>query len=134
ESLAGECDCVESFGEFALRLGVKGIADVPECFGLLGGGIDQCGMAVAEDSSAESGEEVDVTFACGIPQQRAFAAGHDDGQARVVSNQNIFSSLDDRCHVRHFLCLRLSSKARWASIHRCKDKSMHFEGQAYATA
>src|SRR5258706_6254776 len=95
-------------------------------------------MAVAEDCAAEAGEEIDVALAGGIPEERAFAAGHDDGDAGVVTNQNIFSSLDQSCHVGHFLCLTLSNKDRPASIHTSgvgqqKIERLQIEAQAYSS-
>jgi hypothetical protein len=94
EGLAGEGGFVEALGDFDLRLGVKSVADMPEFFGLLHDGFGQSGMTVAEDGAAESSEEIDVALAGGIPEEGALAARHDDGEAGVISNQNIFSALD----------------------------------------
>src|SRR5207245_11442533 len=99
EGLAGECGFVEALGDFDLRLGIEGVADMPEFFGLLSGGFDQSGMAVTEDCPAEAGEEIDVAFAGGIPEERALAASDGDGNARVVTNQKIFFSLDESLHI-----------------------------------
>ena len=86
--LAGEGETIQSLGELDLRLGVKGVADVPEFFHLGSRGGDQVGMAMAENRPAEAGEEIEILFSVGIPKVGAAAADHDDGLAGVIADQD----------------------------------------------
>ena len=47
---------IEMFGEFDLRLGVKGVADVPQLFRLFTRRRNQGRMTVAQNRSAKPGE------------------------------------------------------------------------------
>ncbi len=67
EGLAAKADLAEALGVLDLGLVVIDVADVPEVLGLLLSGFDEGGMAMAQDSAAEAGEEVEIFFAVGIP-------------------------------------------------------------------
>ncbi len=95
EGLAFEGGAVESFGEFDLRLGVPGVTDVPETVHLSIGGIDEGWMAVTKNSPTEAGEEIEIVVAIGVPEIGALAASHDDGLARVVSDEDVIGLIDD---------------------------------------
>jgi len=101
EGFAGEGEAVHAFGDFDLGFGVIGVSDMPEfmCLGI--GGVDEGGVAVAENGGAEACEEVDVASAVGVEEERTFAAGHDDGLSGVVLDQDIAGAIEDLLSLGH---------------------------------
>ena len=58
---------------------------------------------LAKNRAAESGKEIDVLIAIRVPEQRSFAAVHDDWDARVVADQDVVRALQDILRVlSHF--------------------------------
>ena len=92
---------VQALGEFDLGLSMETISDVPELFGLVGRGLDEGGMTMAKNRAAETGEEIEVAFVIGIPDETAFAAGHDHRLPRVVVNKNLIGPLQNFLGLGH---------------------------------
>ena len=93
--LPGEGEFVEPLGQFDLRLGVKGISDVPELVRLVCRGFDECRMAMPEHAPAKPGEEIEIPLAVGVVHPGAFAALHHDGKTGVVSHEDASATIDD---------------------------------------
>src|SRR5207245_11188240 len=92
-------------------------------FVLACGGVHEGGMGRDEDGTAEAGEEIDVAFDGDIPEERALAASDGDGNARVVANQKIFSSLDEGCHIGHFWALSFRERQSREHTQRRSQKT-----------
>ena len=67
KSLAAKGVSIEQLGKLDLRLGMKGVPDVPQFFRLLAGRRDKGGMAVPENRPAKTGEQIEVLLPVGIP-------------------------------------------------------------------
>src|SRR5271156_5690954 len=85
----------EMLGKADLRLSVELIACGPESMCLPGDGLDKRGVGMAEDSAAETGEEVDEFLAVGIPQAATFAANECDGEFAVIKCERSLMAGDD---------------------------------------
>ena len=94
--LAFECETIQPFGHVDLRRGVIGVSDGPQMLRLLGRRTHEIRMTMPEHASTEAGEQVDVFVAVHVPQLRAVATMHDDGDARVVADQHLVGALDKR--------------------------------------
>src|SRR5205085_2831358 len=77
EGLALESKPVQSIRQLDLRFGEERISDMPERVGLFVDGGNKLAIAMAEDSSTESGEQIEIAFALDIPDIAPIAAPHD---------------------------------------------------------
>ncbi|MEZ4394554.1 MAG: hypothetical protein R3A48_26070 [Polyangiales bacterium] len=74
-------------GELDLPVGVVVVRDVPEARDLLGDGLHQRRVRVAEHAHRDARVEVEVAAAVGVPEVAALAAGHHQRRLLVVSEE-----------------------------------------------
>ena len=84
DDAAGTATQREGVGEFALRLIAIEIADVDELAGLLGDALHPMRVGVADGVDGDTGGEVEVALAGGVPDVRPLPLHERDGRSAVV--------------------------------------------------
>ena len=71
------------------------LPDVPELAHLRRGRVDELGMTMPQNRPAESGEQIEILLAIGIPKIRSLPAIHHHRLAGIVADQYLRGSIQD---------------------------------------